>query len=73
MIRRRRAGTAVPPYGPEATAPEADPVARWQEEVHRDMVYDLEIDTSLLEADECARRILEALENPLPDALLAYR
>ncbi|MEP7455934.1 chloramphenicol phosphotransferase [Phyllobacterium sp. SB3] len=38
-----------------------EPVARWQKEVHRSVIYDLEIDTSLASPAECAERIKQAL------------
>jgi len=40
------------------------PVLRWQREVHRHGVYDLEVDTSLLSAEECAAAIRERLADP---------
>lgn len=45
-----------------------DPVARWQEEVHRPGVYDLEVDTSVLTAAQCAAAILRRMESGPPTA-----
>jgi len=36
-------------------------VLRWQEEVHRPGIYDLQLDTSVLTPEECAARIGELL------------
>ena len=43
---------------------------RWQSEVHKPGIYDLEIDTSLLSPEECARAIRRHLEDgPAPSAI----
>jgi chloramphenicol 3-O phosphotransferase len=47
------AGDTVPP-----------PVQHWQEAVHADKSYDLELDTSVLIPAECAARIEKALADP---------
>jgi chloramphenicol 3-O phosphotransferase len=39
-----------------------EPVQRWQDEVHRHMSYDLEVDTSLFTPEECAEMIRESLK-----------
>ncbi len=40
-------------------------LAAWQaERVHRGAIYDVEVDTSLLDPDECAERIVACLANP---------
>ncbi|HZU77822.1 MAG TPA: chloramphenicol phosphotransferase, partial [Dehalococcoidia bacterium] len=44
------------------------PVRRWQEEVHRPGIYDLEVDTSLLSPAECTARIRERLDSGPPAA-----
>ncbi|APO73839.1 chloramphenicol phosphotransferase-like protein [Rhizobium etli 8C-3] len=44
----------------EVPVPEA--VRRWQEEVHRPGIYDLELDTSVLTPDECAQAIRRQLD-----------
>ena len=41
-----------------------EPVQRWQEAVHVPGIYDLEVDTSLLDADECVLRIADRLNHP---------
>lgn len=65
MERRRQTG-----YNTEADdAPIPPPVLRWQTEVHRPGIYDLEVDTSRLSPMECAERIRQALANPpIPSA-----
>lgn len=42
--------------------PVPDPVRRWQEEVHRPGIYDLELDTSVLTPNECAEAIRHQLD-----------
>lgn len=42
------------------------PVQRWQDEVHKPGVYDLEVDTSLLSPQECAELIRKRLEEGPP-------
>ena len=44
--------------------PVPDPVRRWQREVHRPGIYDLDVDTSLLTPAECAVAIRERLDDP---------
>jgi chloramphenicol 3-O phosphotransferase len=47
------------------------PVRLWQEAVHVQGIYDLEVDTSLLSAQECADMIRQRLEvGPPPSAIL---
>lgn len=41
-----------------------EPVQRWQDAVHEPGLYDLELDTSLLDADQCVLSIAQALERP---------
>ncbi|MBN8999420.1 MAG: chloramphenicol phosphotransferase [Rhizobiales bacterium] len=41
------------------------PVRRWQEAVHRPGIYDLEVDTSVLSAEDCATRITARFESGL--------
>jgi chloramphenicol 3-O phosphotransferase len=61
VVLQRRRATWGPEGGPNGTVPE--PVARWQEAVHRPGIYDLEVDTSVLAAAESAaligRRLLD--------------
>lgn len=64
IMQRRDAGErggerSYEQSGPHGEVPEA--VRRWQEEVHRDKSYDVEVDTSVLSADECAERIRRRL------------
>jgi chloramphenicol 3-O phosphotransferase len=72
IMARRDAGD--PPDGgqylgtrPDGSIPE--PVLRWQREVHRPGIYDLEVDTSVLSPAQCAAQIREHLEHgPAPTA-----
>ena len=41
-----------------------EPVQRWQDAVHVPGIYDLELDTSLLDADQCVLEIANALGVP---------
>jgi chloramphenicol 3-O phosphotransferase len=41
-----------------------EPVQLWQDAVHVPGIYDLELDTSLLDADQCVLEIANALEQP---------
>lgn len=43
--------------------PVPEPIMRWQTEVHRHGIYDLEVDTSLLSAEACAAQILAWMSN----------
>lgn len=49
---------------PEDPIPE--PVRRWQDEVHRQGIYDLEVDTSVLRPEECAAMIQRRLRSGPP-------
>jgi chloramphenicol 3-O phosphotransferase len=52
---------------PEEPIPAA--VLLWQEEVHKPGIYDMEVDTSVLSAEECAEAIRKRLdEGPPGDA-----
>jgi chloramphenicol 3-O phosphotransferase len=42
------------------------PVRRWQEEVHRPGVYDLEVDTAVLKPEDCAAEIRRRLRDGPP-------
>jgi chloramphenicol 3-O phosphotransferase len=47
------------------------PVRRWQEEVHRPGIYDIEVDTSVLTPDDCAAVIQRRLRSgPRGDAFV---
>ena len=66
IMARRNADPQGGYYAAGATVPE--PVRRWQEEVHRPGIYDLELDTALLSPEACAETILERLANgPAPE------
>jgi chloramphenicol 3-O phosphotransferase len=62
VIVDRRLASAPGSYatlGSDGSIPE--PVLRWQSEVHRPGVYDLEVDTSVLDAEQCADAIRSRL------------
>jgi chloramphenicol 3-O phosphotransferase len=52
--------------GPGGETPQ--PVLRWQDEVHRPGIYDLEIDTSVVTPEAAAEMIRERLDGPAPSA-----
>ncbi|MGH0002085.1 chloramphenicol phosphotransferase CPT family protein [Pseudovibrio ascidiaceicola] len=60
-IMRRRAGSDGEYLTADAQGDIPLPVLRWQEEVHKPGTYDLELDTSMLSAEECAERILNVI------------
>jgi chloramphenicol 3-O phosphotransferase len=63
IIMARR--NADPQDGYYASGPGIpEPVQRWQDAVHVPGIYDLELDTSLLDADECVLQIANALDHP---------
>jgi chloramphenicol 3-O phosphotransferase len=45
--------------------PVPEPVRRWQSEVHKPGIYDLEVDTAQMSAEACAAKILERLRRGL--------
>jgi chloramphenicol 3-O phosphotransferase len=62
-MRRRDASPAGQYVSGTPDEPLPPPVLRWQNEVHKPGIYDLEVDTSVLQPDECAaeiRRVLTA-------------
>jgi chloramphenicol 3-O phosphotransferase len=68
MRRRNLAGPARYEIG-TAEEPIPPPVLLWQEEVHKPGIYDLEVDTSVLSAAECAAAIRRRLDDgPPPSA-----
>lgn len=68
VVRRRQAsGPGYAALGPDGEI--APAVRRWQDEVHRPGVYDLEVDTSVLTPEEAAARILERVAAGPPVAL----
>lgn len=74
IMRRRNAGQPGREGGyvvGTRDAPVPEPVRRWQETVHVPGIYDLEVDTSVLSADECARVIGERLTSGPPGGAFA--
>ena len=66
IMERRRATWGVVP-GNDGAVPA--PVALWQQAVHMPGIYDLEVDTALLSAEECAEVIRQRLDKgPPPSA-----
>jgi len=71
-IMKRRIETWNDSYAENGAIPE--PVKRWQHYVHRPGIYDLEVDTSLWSAKECANLIFQRLKNsPSPSAFQFIR
>jgi chloramphenicol 3-O phosphotransferase len=68
MARRRATWGDI---GGSADAGAPAPVLRWQEDVHRGMNYDLEVDTSRLSAEECAAVIGMRLRDGPPGRAFA--
>lgn len=69
IMRRRRAGQAGREgeyVAGSAEGPVPEPVLRWQREVHRSGIYDLELDTSELSPQDCAAAIRRRLDDPAP-------
>jgi len=69
IMRRRRAGQPgregeYVTGSAEEPVPEA--VLRWQREVHRPGIYDLEVDTARLSPADCAEAIRRRLADPAP-------
>jgi chloramphenicol 3-O phosphotransferase len=63
VVMERRA--AAPPGKYSVAQPDGSiplPVRRWQEQVHIPGVYDLEVDTSVLSAEQCAEAIRARLD-----------
>lgn len=74
VIMQRRAGSGAAYEGATTEFSEhtlvPTPVFRWQEEVHRPGIYDLEVDTSLHSPEQCSMAIRLRLERgPEPTAL----
>jgi chloramphenicol 3-O phosphotransferase len=68
VVMERRRLTWNAGYAEDGSVPA--PVLRWQHEVHRPGVYDLEVDTSVDTPQQCAEQIRRRLEaGPPPDAL----
>jgi chloramphenicol 3-O phosphotransferase len=66
VIVERRIQTGWATASPEDPIP--PPVLRWQREVHRHGIYDLEVDTSVLSPEECAEAIRRRLADGPPPA-----
>ncbi|MFI5728606.1 chloramphenicol phosphotransferase CPT family protein [Kribbella sp. NPDC051587] len=67
VLERRRTTWGGVGYNQDGTV--ADPVSLWHRAVHTPGVYDVEVDTSVLSADECAAVIRQHLESgPAPTA-----
>ncbi|MFK4086534.1 chloramphenicol phosphotransferase CPT family protein [Kribbella sp. NPDC020789] len=66
VLERRRATWGGVGYNQAGTV--ADPVALWEEAVHTPGVYDVEVDTSVLSADECAEVIRGRMESGVAPA-----
>ncbi|MEB9862549.1 chloramphenicol phosphotransferase [Bacillus cereus] len=64
IIMKRRIETWKVGYSEDGSIPL--PVKLWQESVHEPGIYDLEIDTSVLNPEECANLIRLRLENGPP-------
>ena len=65
VIWQRRAGT----WGQDRAKAEPDlvhAVERWQDQVHAGHTYDLEVDTSVLTAAQCAEAVLAHVEEGPP-------
>lgn len=65
VMERRNAGSGERYVTGSLSDPPA-PVRRWQEAVHVPGIYDMEVDTSVSSALDCAARILRRLEEPPP-------
>lgn len=65
VIMQRRIATG---YNRDAETDVPPPVLRWQEAVHDPGIYDLEVDTSVLSAHECAEQIRRRLAESVPAA-----
>jgi chloramphenicol 3-O phosphotransferase len=72
VIVQRREASSENDYAParDADGRVAEAVVRWQNEVHRPGIYDLNVDTSVSDPERCAEQILQHLESgPTPSAL----
>jgi chloramphenicol 3-O phosphotransferase len=73
VIMQRRNAEQEGREGKYLTGTVADPIPRpvqlWQDLVHEPGVYDLEVDTSVLSPEECARAIGERLRAGAPSAI----
>lgn len=69
IMARRRVSDGYAAASPEKPVPA--PVLRWQDEVHRHGIYDLEVDTSMLSPEECAAVIRERIVSGPPGTAFA--
>jgi len=69
VVMQRRRATWPVSTADDGAVPQA--VSLWQQAVHVPGIYDLEVDTSVLSAEECADVIRQRLEEgPPPSAIL---
>ena len=71
VIAQRREASSENDYAParDADGHLAEAVVRWQNEVYRPGIYDLNVDTSVSDPERCAEQILQHLESgPTPGA-----
>ena len=69
VLRERLRNTGLKGQDAPADAPVPEPLHRWQREVHKPGIYDLEVDTSSLSPAECAEAIRHHLDaGPAPSA-----
>lgn len=67
VVMERRIATWKVGYTDDGSIPK--PVSLWQQAVHMPGIYDLEVDTSVLNPEECAKLIRQRLEEgPPPSA-----
>ncbi|TCN22561.1 chloramphenicol phosphotransferase CPT family protein [Mesobacillus foraminis] len=64
IVMERRLKTGYPGHTAEGLIPK--PISLWQQLVHIPGIYDLEVDTSVLTPDECAKLIRQRLEDGPP-------
>jgi chloramphenicol 3-O phosphotransferase len=64
IMRRRGASPDGRYVAGTPDEPVPPPVLRWQSEIHKPGIYDLEIDTSLLQPEKCAAEIRRFLNGP---------
>lgn len=70
IIMKRRIDTWHVGYTIDGMVPK--PIRLWQELVHVPGIYDLEVDTSVLNPEECARLIRQRLEDGPPPTAFQY-
>jgi chloramphenicol 3-O phosphotransferase len=65
IMARRASGVEGQYLAGTKDDPVPEPVRRWQSEVHKPGIYDLEVDTAQMSAEACAAKILERLRRGL--------